>query len=84
MLKLLLFLSLLLIEPVIIDIKVRGMVCSFCAQGIKKSISKLKVVEDVKVNLKKGFVSIQVKEDEKLDMKEIEQIIIDSGYRILK
>ena len=84
MLKLLLFLSLLLIEPVIIDIKVRGMVCSFCAQGIKKSISKLKVVEDVEVNLKKGFVSIQVKEDEKLDMKEIEQIIIDSGYRILK
>tara|TARA_R100000278_G_C5402480_1_gene140080 strand:+ start:139 stop:393 length:255 start_codon:yes stop_codon:yes gene_type:complete len=84
MLKLLLFLSLLLIEPVIIDIKVRGMVCSFCAQGIKKSISKLKVVEDVKVNLKKGFVSIQVKENEKLDMKEIEQIIIDSGYRILK
>ena len=84
MLKLLLFLNLLLIEPVIIDIKVRGMVCSFCAQGIKKSISKLKVVEDVKVNLKKGFVSIQVKENEKLDMKEIEQIIIDSGYRILK
>ena len=84
MLKLLLFLSLLLIESVIIDIKVRGMVCSFCAQGIKKSISKLKVVEDVKVNLKKGFVSIQVKENEKLDMKEIEQIIIDSGYRILK
>lgn len=84
MLKLLLFLSLLLIEPVIIDIKVRGMVCSFCAQGIKKSISTLKVVEDVEVNLKKGFVSIQVKEGEKLDMKEIEQIIIDSGYRILK
>ncbi len=84
MLKLLLFLSLLLAEPVIVNVKVRGMVCSFCAQGIKKSISKLKVVEDVEVNLKKGFVSIQVKENEKLDMKEVEQIIIDSGYRILK
>ena len=84
MIKLLLLFSLFLYEPQIVEVKIKGMVCSFCAQGLKKSISKLKVVEDVKVNLKKGFVSIQVKANEKLDMKEIEQIIIDSGYRILK
>ena len=84
MLKLLLFFNLLFLEPVIVDIKVRGMVCSFCAQGIKKNLSKLKTVKDVEVNLKKGFVSIEVKDGKKLDMKEVEEIIKDAGYRVLK
>ena len=84
MLKLLLFFNLLFLEPVIVDIKVRGMVCSFCAQGIEKNISKLKMVKNVDVNLKKGFVSIQVKDGKKLDMKEVEEIIKDAGYRVLK
>ena len=83
MIKLLLFLNLLLIEPVVIDIKVRGMVCSFCAQGIKKNISKLKTIEKVDVNLKKGFVSIIVKDGESVDLNEIKQIIKDAGYQIL-
>jgi copper chaperone CopZ len=60
------------------------MVCSFCAQGIEKNISKLKMVENVDVNLKKGFVSIIVKDGENIDMNEIEQIIKDAGYQILK
>ena len=84
MIKLLLFLNLFLLEPVVIDIKVIGMVCSFCAQGIEKNISKLKMVENVDVNLKKGFVSIMVKDGESIDMNEIEQIIKDAGYKVLK
>ena len=84
MLKLLLFFNLLFLEPVIVDIKVRGMVCSFCAQGIKKNLCKLKTVKDVEVNLKKGFVSIQVVDCKKLDMEEVEEIIKDAGYRVLK
>ena len=84
MIKLLLFLNLFLLEPVVIDIKVRGMVCSFCAQGIEKNISKLKMVENVDVNLKKGFVSIMVKDGESIDMNEIEQIIKDAAYKVLK
>ena len=84
MIKLLLFLNLFLLEPVVIDIKVRGMVCSCCAQGIEKNISKLKMVKNVDVNLKKGFVSIMVKDGESIDMNEIEQIIKDAGYKVLK
>ena len=84
MIKLLLFLNLFLLEPVVIDVKVRGMICSFCAQGIEKNILKLKMVENVDVNLKKGFVSIIVKDGENINMNEIEQIIKDAGYQILK
>ena len=84
MIKLLLFLNLFLLEPVVIDVKVRGMICSFCAQGIEKNIYKLKMVENVDVNLKKGFVSIIVKDGENINMNEIEQIIKDAGYQILK
>ena len=84
MLKLLLFLSLLLIEPVIIDIKVRGMVCSFCAQGIKNYISKLEAVESVKVDLKKGVIIITIKDKVPLDLIEVRKIITDSGYQVVK
>ena len=38
----------------------------------------------VDVNLKKGFVSIMVKDGESIDMNEIEQIIKDAGYKVLK
>ena len=53
MYKILLFLSLVFAMPTSVQIEVKGMVCSFCAQGIKKNISKLEAVESVKVDLKK-------------------------------
>ena len=36
------------------------MVCSFCAQGLQKGISKLEEVENVEINLKKGYAKITV------------------------
>jgi hypothetical protein len=43
----------------------------------------LKTIKKVDVNLKKGFVSIIVKDGESVDLNEIEQIIKDAGYQIL-
>ena len=54
MIKLLLLFSLFLYEPQIVEVKIKGMVCSFCAQGLQKGIGKLEEVEKVEINLKKG------------------------------
>ena len=80
MIKLLLLLSLFLYEPQIVEVKIKGMVCSFCAQGLQKGIGKLEEVEKVEINLKKGYVKITVKKGETLPMDEVKEIIKDAGY----
>ena len=80
MIKLLLLFSLFLYEPQIVEVKIKGMVCSFCAQGLQKSIGRLKEVEKVEINLKKGYAKITVKEGKTLPMDEVKEIIKDAGY----
>ena len=80
MIKLLLLFSLFLYEPQIVEVKIKGMVCSFCAQGLQKGIVKLEEVEKVEINLKKGYAKITVKKGETLPMDEVKEIIKDAGY----
>ena len=80
MIKLLLLFSLFLYEPQIVEVKIKGMVCSFCAQGLQKGIVKLQEVEKVEINLKKGYAKITVKKGETLPMDEVKEIIKDAGY----
>ena len=82
MIKLLLIFSLFLFEPQIIEVKIKGMVCSFCAQGLQKGIGKLEEVEKVEINLKKGYAKITVKEGKTLPMDEVKEIIKDAGYLV--
>ena len=82
MIKLLLLFSLFLYEPQIVEVKIKGMVCSFCAQGLQKGIVKLEEVEKVEINLKKGYAKITVKKGETLPMDEVKEIIKDAGYLI--
>ena len=82
MIKVLLLFSLFLYEPQIVEVKIKGMVCSFCAQGLQKGIGKLEEVEKVEINLKKGYAKITVKKGETLSMDEVKEIIKDAGYLI--
>ena len=82
MIQLLLLFSLFLYEPQIVEVKIKGMVCSFCAQGLQKGIGKLEEVEKVEINLKKGYAKITVKEGKTLPMDEVKEIIVDAGYLI--
>lgn len=65
-------------------ITVNGMVCSFCAQGIEKSIMKMEDTKAIFVDLKNKLVVIEAKEGKKLDEKVISQEIKDSGYDVVK
>lgn len=65
-----------------ISVKVSGMVCSMCAQGIQKKFSKLPEVKDIKVDLDTKVVSITTKDN--LDVRDgkIKELITEAGYNV--
>ena len=65
-------------------VTVNGMVCSFCAQGIEKSILKMDETKAVFVDLKNKVVVIEAKDGKTLNEKLISQEIKDSGYDVVK
>jgi mercuric ion binding protein len=64
-------------------VTVNGMVCSFCAQGIEKSLLKLDGTKAVLVDLKNKVVVVEPKDGKTLNEKEVRQEIIDSGYDVV-
>lgn len=86
--KRLLVVMLLLLAPVLasaeeLKVQVKGMVCSFCAQGIKKTFSKQDAVEDIKVDLDSKIIQISFKEGKTLTDEEVKTLINDSGYDVV-
>lgn len=66
-----------------IDITVKGMVCSFCSQGITKKF-KDEGVKNVNVDLGKHLVSLELQDNQKLEAAKIEQLLKDAGYGVEK
>jgi copper chaperone CopZ len=67
-----------------IKIEVKGMVCSFCAQGIKKTFMRKDGVESVDVDLEKKIVIITTKKDASLKDSDLTESIADAGYEVIK
>ena len=65
-----------------IHVKVKGMVCSMCAQGIQKKFSSQKSVESVKVDLDEKHVLIVTKKGEELSDEVITKLISEAGYNV--
>ena len=63
---------------------VNGMVCSFCAQGIEKTLLKMPQTKAVFVDLKKKVVAVEAKDGQTLDSKIIAAEIKDAGYDVVK
>ena len=63
---------------------VNGMVCSFCAQGIEKSLMNMPQTKAVFVDLKKKIVAVEAKDGQTLDGKKIAAEIKDAGYDVVK
>ena len=67
-------------------INVHGVVCSFCAQGLTKKVSKLpfidqsKYTKGVKVEIESQRVTIAVKADQELDIEALFKAIESGGY----
>ena len=67
-----------------IEMKVYGLVCAFCAQGIEKRLSKLPAAKAVFVDLKQKVVAVEAKDGQSLDDKTITDEIKDAGYDVTK
>lgn len=65
-----------------ISVKVSGMVCAMCAQGIQKKFKKLSEVKTIKVDLDTKVVSIQTKEEKDINDDIIKKLIIEAGYNV--
>ena len=65
-----------------IRIFVKGMVCSFCVQGVEKQFKKQDSIEKVEVDLEDSLVSIWLKEGQQISDEKIDSLIKDSGYNV--
>lgn len=63
-----------------VHVKVKGMVCAFCAQGLTKAFKKLPEVQDVKVSLEEKYVHLTLKKDTSLEDTKIIDTIKEAGY----
>ena len=66
-----------------IEVKVKGMVCSFCAQGIKKKFASNDAVSKVEVNLDDKWVKLELAENKTLSDNQIKAAIKDAGYDVV-
>ena len=66
-----------------IEVTVKGMVCSFCSQGITKKFNEEKV-KSVNVDLAKHLVTIELNDNQQLSNDTITKILTDSGYGVEK
>lgn len=65
-----------------IEVTVKGMVCSFCAQGIEKNLLKNSSIEKVHVDLDKKLVHIVEKPKQSISDADVTKIITDAGYSV--
>ena len=63
-----------------IEMKVYGMVCGFCAQGIEASLRKNPATVDVVVSLEKKLVVVKTKDGEDIADTDLKKAIADAGY----
>ena len=68
--------------------KVKGLVCSFCAQGLQKSLSKLKFIDKKKyqkgvyVDIENQYTLVAVKDGFKIKIDDAVSAIVDAGYEV--
>lgn len=65
-----------------IQVKVQGMVCSMCAQGIQKKFKADQAVSKVDVNLDEKTVHLETKAKNDLTDDQIKKIITEAGYSV--
>src|SRR3982750_1203200 len=65
-----------------IEMKVYGLVCGFCAQGIEKTLRKNPATADVVVSLENKLVAISTREGQDISDADLTKALTDSGYDV--
>lgn len=70
------------LKPTQVLIYVQGMVCGMCVQGISILVKKLKGVTQVKINLERGSVMIDMSPNTNLTDEVLKETIANAGYKV--
>jgi copper chaperone CopZ len=65
-----------------IEMKVYGLVCGFCAQGIEKTLRRNPATADVVVSLENQLVAIATREGADISDAELTRALTESGYDV--
>ncbi|MFL6619927.1 MAG: heavy-metal-associated domain-containing protein [Povalibacter sp.] len=65
-----------------IEMKVNGLVCGFCAQGIEKTLRKNPATTDVLVSLENRLVAIATKDGTDISDAELRTALTNAGYDV--
>lgn len=66
-----------------IEMKVNGLVCAFCAQGIEKTMRARAETSDVLVSLEHGLVAVALKPQQDLTDAALSLALTDAGYTVV-
>ncbi|SHN55572.1 heavy-metal-associated domain-containing protein [Desulfovibrio litoralis] len=64
------------------NLKVSGMSCNHCKQGVEKALSAINGVENIKVDLLSGNVSWTEKSGTKVELETVKKAIIAIGFGV--
>lgn len=68
------------------QMRVDGLACPYCAYGIEKKLKKISGLSNIKVDLKKGLVTVDAADGTTLNEKQMKTLFKDAGftYRSMK
>lgn len=64
------------------EVKVKGMVCSFCTNGVEKTFKAREEVKSIKVDMDEKLVSIDFKEKKTMSDDLVKKLITDAGFNV--
>jgi periplasmic mercuric ion binding protein len=65
-----------------VKLSVNGMVCSFCAQGIEKRLTKMPETGPLYINLAQKVVLVEPKAGQRIDINKVRAEITEAGYDV--
>ncbi|MFB6368104.1 MAG: heavy-metal-associated domain-containing protein [Gemmatimonadota bacterium] len=63
-----------------IQVKILGMSCPFCAYGAEQKLKKLDGVKNLEVELKSGVATLTMKEGADAPNEKLKQLVEDAGF----
>ena len=67
-------------ETAKVQVKLDGLVCTFCAYNLEKKLKRIEAVEDLKILVNAGLAEFKIKEGKSIDVDEIKKAVKDGGF----
>lgn len=63
-----------------VEVEVKGLSCPFCAYGLEKHFQELDGVLSVSIDIKKGLMTLSIRDDMELSTETIEETVKKAGF----